>query len=86
MTTTKSFEGTAFGTGEGTRQLEMSLAANGNEFSPTSPRNHRDSHDNDPVMHLELLGNLGQRCASELGLEYQIHHHPCPILSLDSYI
>ena len=34
----------AFGTGEGTRQFEMSLVANGNESSPTSPRNHRDSH------------------------------------------
>lgn len=44
MATIKSFEGTAFGTGEGTRQLEMSLVANGNESSPTSPRNHRDSH------------------------------------------
>lgn len=86
MATIKSSEGMAFGTGGGTHQLEMSLAANGNEFSPTSPRNHCDSHNKDPVMHVELLGNLEQRCVSELGLEYQIHHHPCPILSLDSYI
>ena len=30
MATKKSFEGTAFGTGKGTRQLEMSLVVNGN--------------------------------------------------------
>lgn len=79
MATIKSFEGTAFGTGEGTRQLEMNPLPRPLEIIVTHITK-------EPVMHLELLGNPGQRSASERGLEYQIHHHPCPILSLDSYI
>lgn len=47
----------------------MSLVANGNESSPTSPRNHRDSHNKRASHASGVVRKLGQRSASERGLE-----------------